>query len=75
MSDQGMIVLDTPDQIAAYQALATLGALRLEARTGLSHSRGSVLKLVQERYGVTARTKKAAVVELESILRDRGILR
>jgi len=75
MSNQGMIVLDTPEQIAAYQALATLGALRVEAHTGLRHSRGSVLKIAQERYGVTARTKAAAVIELEGILRDREILR
>ena len=68
------IVIDTPEGIAAYQALATLGALRIEARTGLRNSHGSVLKLAQERYGVTANTKASAVIELEAILREKGIL-
>jgi hypothetical protein len=68
------IMLDTPDQIAAYRKLAIYHALRLEDATGLRHSRGSVLKLAQQTYGVTARTKKGAIAELKQQLQDEGVL-
>lgn len=44
-----------------------IGALRIEVNTGMRHSRGSVLKLVQQRYGVKAKTKAKALEELKEL--------
>ena len=41
-----------------------IAALRIEVRTGMKMSRGSVLKLVQQVYGVRSRTKAGALEEL-----------
>lgn len=53
-------IIDTPEGIAWFAFLQVLHALRIEVRTGMKFSRGSVLKLAQQRYGVTARTKAGA---------------
>lgn len=44
-----------------------IAALNIEVNTGMRHSRGSILKLVQQRYGVTKRTKAGALEELKEI--------
>lgn len=43
-----------------------IASLSIEVNTGMVHSRGSVLKLVQTRYGVQARTKKGALAEMKA---------
>lgn len=43
-----------------------IGALSIEVNTGMRHSRGSILKLVQQRYGVKAKTKAKALDELKA---------
>lgn len=53
-----------------FNLMQCIGSLRIEVNTGLRHSQGSVLKLVQERYGVTARTKKGALVQLEDLYEE-----
>ena len=45
----------------------TIACLRIEVRTGLRHSRGSVLKMAQQVYGVRSRTKAGALEELLSL--------
>ncbi len=67
-------IIDTPEGIAAFRETQIYFALKIEATTGLRHSRGSVLKLVQKEYGITARTKKQALRELYVILRNKGLL-
>ena len=48
-------------------------ALSIEVKTGLRHSSGrSVLKYVQNRYGVQSRTKKGAMAELKQQLEELG---
>mgnify|MGYP000181945890 CR=1 FL=1 len=44
-----------------------IGALRIEVRTGLKHSRGSILQMVRVAYGIKARTKVAALEALEAL--------
>ncbi len=59
------IVIDTPDSISHFQFARCIAMLSIEVSTGLKHSRGSVLKYVQKTYGVRARTKKIALLELK----------
>tara|TARA_R110000803_G_scaffold56935_2_gene114548 strand:- start:17459 stop:17680 length:222 start_codon:yes stop_codon:yes gene_type:complete len=60
-----MSVVDTPDALEHFQFARCIAALRIEVSTGLKHSRGSMLKHVQNTYGVRSRTKKIALLELE----------
>lgn len=55
-----------------FHRLQCYYALKIEVKTGMRHSRGSVLRLVQQMYGVKARTKKGAMQELRSQLEDLG---
>lgn len=66
------IVIDTPDGIAFFALLQVRYGLSIQAATGLRHSRGSLLKLAQRRYGVRSRTCAGAVEELD-ILIERAI--
>jgi hypothetical protein len=68
------IVIDTPDRIEAFQRLRLYYALKIEVRTGLKHSQGSVLKHLQTQYGVKARTKAGALEEWGARLREEGVL-
>jgi hypothetical protein len=47
--------------------LQCIACLRIETRTGLKHSHGSVLALVRERYGVRSRTKAGALDEMMAL--------
>ncbi len=44
-----------------------IGALRIEVRTGLKHSRGSVLQMVRVAYGIRSRSKVDALAALEAL--------
>lgn len=59
-----MIVVDQPGMHPAIHIAQCIGMLRIEVRTGMKHSKGSVLRLVQDRYGVKGRTKAAALDEM-----------
>lgn len=61
---EGPVVISSPAGIEHFQMCQVIGALSIEVKTGLSHSRGSVLNLARERYGVKSRTKKGALAEL-----------
>jgi hypothetical protein len=50
-----------------FHLMQCIGALRIETRTGMRHSRGSVLAVAQQVYGVRSRTKKGALAELEAL--------
>jgi anion-transporting ArsA/GET3 family ATPase len=60
------IVIDTPQAIAHFRMAALVTALRTEVRTGMKMSRVSALQVARQ-YGITARTKKAALAELEAL--------
>jgi hypothetical protein len=67
-------VIDTPEGIAAYRALAIYHALKLEVNTGLSHSRGSVMKLAKQEFGLSGNRKADVLAQLEHVLKQEGIL-
>lgn len=50
-----------------FHLMQCIGALSIEVNTGMRHSRGSVLKLVQRQYGVTSKTKAGALAELREL--------
>jgi hypothetical protein len=59
------------DQVDHFQMARCIAALRIEVSTGMSHSRGSMLKYVQRTYGVTAKTKKSALEVMEALYFQR----
>lgn len=65
-----MTIIDNPGDV--YHMLQCYYALKIEATTGLRHSRGSVLNLVRTRYGITSRTKKGAMEQLAAKLAENG---
>lgn len=44
VDNNGIIALDTPEQISAWVFLSRMHQLALELNTGLKHSRGPILK-------------------------------
>lgn len=54
----------TPNVFHLAQCIA---ALRIEVRTGLKHSRGSVLQLVRVAYGIRTRSKVDTLKALEAL--------
>lgn len=54
--------------IERFQLIRMRKALELEMRTGMKHSRGSVLAAAQQQFGIKSRTKAGAVTELQSLL-------
>lgn len=52
------VVLDTPEQIAAFQALRVRRALKLDAEHGIGQRGGSIMKLAASYCGSSKRTKK-----------------
>ena len=66
-TSSGAIVAEGPG-VELWQMLAAQKALQVEVDTGLRHSRGSVLKFVQQKYGIKARTKRKAIEEMQAII-------
>lgn len=64
-----MTIIDMQDDSARehFQLCQVIAALRIEVATGLSHSRGSVLKLAKDQYGIHKQTKKGMLTELEKL--------
>lgn len=56
-------------QIELYQLGIHIARLRIETKTGMS-SRMSTLGSAQRLYGVTSRTKKGALKELEQLYKE-----
>ena len=50
-----------------FRLAQCIAALRIEVRTGLKHSRGSILQLVRVAYGIRARSKVDALEALEAL--------
>lgn len=67
MSDS--IILDTPEQIAAFRMLAVRRGLRLEIKTGMKVRRGvNLVALANEYSGFTGRNKVKAYQALDAAM-------
>jgi hypothetical protein len=66
--ENGVIVIEGPEQIAMFRLLQIKHALRLEIKTGMKLKGGSLLKLVNREYGQSFRTKKDALAFIEAIV-------
>jgi hypothetical protein len=62
------LVFDTPQGVSFYFMAARLGALRIQRDTGLTHSRGSVLKVCKRDYGIKANRIAAACDEMAALV-------
>jgi hypothetical protein len=60
-----MSVIEGKDNIAAFQILRLYHALRLQERTGMTLSQGSVIKYVNAYYGTKGRTAKVVADQLK----------
>lgn len=68
-------VIDTPEGVSAYVQLSRYYALKIQATTGLRHSRGSVIKAIKKNYPqIKGRTAQKVLEEYGAILREAGIL-
>jgi hypothetical protein len=63
MSD-GLVVIEGEGPLAHFRMCQVIAALKIEVRGGMVHSGGSILKVAQQRYGCTARTKKGALDQM-----------
>ena len=68
-------VIDTSNGMSCFRFLQIYHALKLEVKTGLHHSRGSIMNLARREYDITKRTKKGVLVELYTIGLERGYLK
>lgn len=57
-------IFDTPEQISHYRMASAIAALKIEVKTGMKMGRGSILKFVQQQYGIKAKTKAKALDEM-----------
>lgn len=73
-----MTIIDTPEGIEMYRLLALKAALKLDIDTGLTHSRGSTLRAVNEVLirneviTVPFRLKKTALEALEKYIEEKA---
>jgi len=69
LNQKPMVSIDTPDGLEHFKICQCIARLRLETSTGLKF-KTSTLRAVQTYYGVTARTKKGALAELETLYKE-----
>ena len=53
-----------------FRMCQVIACLSIEVNTGLKHSRGSVLNLARERYGVFSNRKKGALAEMLALYEE-----
>jgi len=61
------MIIDTPEGMDHFRLASLIAMLTIEVATGMSHSRGSILKVAQSQYGCVKRTKKGALAELRAM--------
>ena len=61
------IVIDTEDGMEHMKMCQIIAMLSIEVKTGMTHSRGSVLKYAQQRYGIKSRTKQGALDQMRDL--------
>ena len=65
-------VVITGDDTQKYAMMTQIKALELEAKTGMTMSRGiPLLKYLKQTYGLQSRSKKDAVVEMKRLFNYR----
>lgn len=62
-----IIIISGPDAMAHFRMCQHIAALRIQARTGMVNSRGSVIKSAQQTYGVKGRTASTCGAALEAL--------
>lgn len=63
-----MTIIDTPAGIQMYRLLSFRSLLQIEIKTGLRHSRGSVLAQARREGLTSARTKIAAHADINDLI-------
>lgn len=58
-------------EVEIHRHLAIIHALSIEVRTGMRHSRGSVLAVVRRDYDYPGRTKRGALRHMVQLARQR----
>jgi hypothetical protein len=65
-TDTGIVL--TGDAIDAFHLRTVMAALKIEIRTGMRHSSGiSMVKVAQQTYGTTGRSKQGTLDQLQAI--------
>ena len=72
MSDNA-IIIDTPEGIAMYRLLSFRSMLSIEIKTGMRHSKGSVLAAAQRQGLTTKRTKRGAYADIDALIVAAGM--
>lgn len=70
MSNEQTIIIDTPDAIAHFQMARCISALKIQASTGMTMSRGSMINHCRDNYGTTKRTAKGCLAEMSKLYFD-----
>lgn len=70
IENSGGAIIVTGKSIELSRAITVRSALHIEMLTGMRHSRGSVLKVAQRDFGVTAKTKAGAIEQLNKWIED-----
>lgn len=60
----------TDQEIRHFHMAQCIAALSIEVNTGMRHSRGSVLRLAQDRFGIKAKIKSKALEELKALYKE-----
>lgn len=66
--EDGSFIIDTPGEMALFRLLQFKHALLLEIKTGLHHSRGSVLAVANYELGKNFRRKQQMVDHIQGML-------
>ena len=59
-------VVDMQKHGMHFHMAQIIACLSIQARTGMTHSRGSVIKVAQRQYGCTGRTSKKVLAEMKA---------
>lgn len=69
MDENSIVVVDMqkPGAREHLQMCQIIGALGIQAKTGMTHSQGSVIKLARHLYGIKGRTAEKAESQVRAI--------
>ena len=62
------MIIDTPDGMLFFNMLQVEKALKIQRDTGLTYSRGSVLKYAKQRYGIQGVRIASAAEQMEALV-------
>lgn len=72
MTDKrGATILDTPKQIELFHLMQMKYALKIEINTGMRHSRGSIMNLVNKTLGTSYQTKQTAYDAIDAYIGEK----